>query len=185
MARPREGMREKHSSAEGWEPVHRLHLSPRGSSPCKPPSSTAFCLRVSSPSTAAMSLPWLSQPVQLHSSRHSMACELTPEQCAYKKRYWVFWYEADHRYALPTVAFFLACIILFSVLHVLSIAAPGRWSTSGPWRRAASIGRWASYRRWRIGGWNSQSLAAYLLGGVGVIFFAGKLSHLTPGILES
>ena len=120
-----------------------------------------------------MSLPFLSQPVTLHSNRDPGMCMLTPEQCAYKQRYWVFWYEADHRFALPTIAFFLACIIFFSLVHALNVFAPDSWSKSRPWRRAASAMRWASYRRWRIGNWSTQSLAAYMLGAVAFIFFAG------------
>lgn len=37
-------------------------------------------------------LPILDQPVQFHSSRDPGKCKLTPEQCAYKSQYWVFWY---------------------------------------------------------------------------------------------
>lgn len=121
-----------------------------------------------------MSLPWLTQPVMLHSSRAADMCMLTPAQCAYKNSYWVFWYEADRRYALPTVAFFVACIIAFSFFNVLTALAPDQWTRSGPWRRTAAVSRWASYRRWRIGNWNTQSLGAYLLGGVGFVFFTSK-----------
>lgn len=119
-----------------------------------------------------MSLPFLSQPVVLHSSRDPGMCMMTPEQCAYKQRYWVFWYEADHRYALPTVALFLAYIILFALFNALSALAPKSWKRSGWWNRAASVARYASCRRWRLGGWSTQSLGTYLLGAVGFIFFA-------------
>lgn len=118
-------------------------------------------------------LPFLTQPVVMHSSRDPGMCMLTPEQCAYKTRYWVFWYEADHRFALPTIAFLLATIITFTAVHALNVFAPQSWTKSRPWRRAASVARWASYRRWRIGGWSTQSLGAYMLGAVGFIFFAG------------
>ena len=120
-----------------------------------------------------MSLPWLSQPVTLHSSRDPGMCMLTPEQCAYKQRYWVFWYEADHRYALPTIAFFLACIMFFTIVNVVKSFAPDSWTRSSLWRRSASVARYASYRQWRFGSWSTQSLGAYLLGAVGFIFFAG------------
>lgn len=36
--------------------------------------------------------PLLKTPVLLHSSRDPGNCTLTPERCAYKTRYWVFWY---------------------------------------------------------------------------------------------
>lgn len=36
-------------------------------------------------------LPWLDQPVFLHSSRAD-SCTLTPEQCAYRRGHWRYWY---------------------------------------------------------------------------------------------
>lgn len=120
-----------------------------------------------------MSLPWLTQPVMLHSSRDPGMCDMTPEQCAYKQRYWVFWYEADHRYALPTVGFFVATIIFFTIFHLLSIFAPTSWRSSRPWKRVVSASRLLSYTSWRVGNWNSQSLGTYMLGAVGLIFFLG------------
>ncbi|KAG9251872.1 putative ferric reductase transmembrane component [Emericellopsis atlantica] len=118
-----------------------------------------------------MSLPWLSQPVMLHSSRDPGMCMLTPEQCAYKQRYWVFWYEADHRYSLPTLALFLSTIIVFAVVHALDAYGPDSWTQSKLRRRAAAATRWASYRRWRVGSWSTQSLGTYMLGFVGFVFF--------------
>lgn len=41
-----------------------------------------------------MGLPGLDQPVMLHSSRMDM-CKLTPEQCAYRGRKWVYWYVGN------------------------------------------------------------------------------------------
>ncbi|MBE3042982.1 hypothetical protein IMZ48_10505, partial [Candidatus Bathyarchaeota archaeon] len=108
-------------------------------------------------------------------------CELTPEQCVYKQRYWVFWYEADHRFALPTIAFFLATIIVFSIVHAMNVFAPESWTKSWPWRRAAAVARCASYRRWRFGGWSTQSLGAYMLGAVGFTFFAGQSTRHYDG----
>lgn len=35
-------------------------------------------------------LPWLDQPVTLHSSRAD-TCKLTPEQCAYRRGHWRYW----------------------------------------------------------------------------------------------
>jgi hypothetical protein len=126
-----------------------------------------------------MSLPWLTQPVTLHSSRDPGMCMMTPEQCAYKSRYWVFWYEADHRYALPTIAFFLSTIIFFAIFNALNVFGSRRWTRSKTWRRGASVVRWATYRRWRIGSWSTQCLGAYLLGAVGFIFFAGQSDLLS------
>ncbi|KAF6816110.1 ferric reductase transmembrane [Colletotrichum sojae] len=118
-----------------------------------------------------MSLPWLDQPVMLHSSRDPGMCSMTPEQCAYKTRYWVFWYEADHRYGLPTTAFFLAAIILAALCHFSAVYTPASLRRNPLWLRLVSLGRFVSYTSWRLGGWNSQSLAAYVLGAVGAIFF--------------
>lgn len=36
-------------------------------------------------------MPLVREPLQLHSSRDPGKCKLTPEQCAYKSRYWVYW----------------------------------------------------------------------------------------------
>ncbi|KJZ79977.1 hypothetical protein HIM_00691 [Hirsutella minnesotensis 3608] len=119
-----------------------------------------------------MSRPWLDQPVMLHSSRDAGHCMMTPEQCAYKSRYWVFWYEADHRYGLPTTAFFLATILFFAMFNSLSLLAPRGWRQSGGWLRLVGVSRLFTYKSWRIGRWSSQSMGVYLLGAVGVLFFA-------------
>ncbi|KAJ5247797.1 hypothetical protein N7468_002780 [Penicillium chermesinum] len=116
-------------------------------------------------------VPFLDQPVMLHSSRNPGECTMTPEQCAYKTRYWVYWYEADHRYALPTVAFFMVAIILFAIAHVVSQVSPTRVKASSIWLRPLAFLRYLSYKMWRIAGWNSQSLGVFLLGGAGLIFF--------------
>ncbi|KAK2786143.1 hypothetical protein FQN53_006905 [Emmonsiellopsis sp. PD_33] len=80
-------------------------------------------------------VPWLDQPVMLHSSRDPGECTMTPEQCAYKTRYWVFWYEADRRYGLPTVAFFVVAIILFTIGYWISAYTPQRLKQSAGWSR--------------------------------------------------
>lgn len=127
-----------------------------------------------------MMLPWLTQPVSLHSSRDPGMCMMTPEQCAYKSRYWVYWYEADHRYALPTIALILCTILLFSAIRALNLLVPATWTRSSPWRRAAAASRWASYRRWRFGSWRTQSLGVYMLGLVGLVFFAAMTLAAKP-----
>ncbi|XWW92927.1 hypothetical protein V2A60_000855 [Cordyceps javanica] len=117
-------------------------------------------------------MPLLQRPILLHSSRDPGNCTLTPERCAYKTRYWVFWYEADHVFALPTVYFFLAAIAVFAVGHFASAYAPASVTRRPLWRRAVAGLRFCAYKTWRFGNRNSQSLGAYLLLGVGVIFFA-------------
>ena len=119
-------------------------------------------------------LPWLDQPVLLHSSRDPGECSMTPEQCAYKTQYWVFWYQADHRYALPTVAFFLVAIILFTIAHLITLLCPQRCQRNPIWLRLLSLVRFLSYKSWRIAGWNTQSLGIALLGVAGLIFFLGE-----------
>ncbi|KAL2821211.1 putative ferric reductase transmembrane component [Aspergillus granulosus] len=118
-----------------------------------------------------MSLPWLDQPVMLHSDRDPGMCMMTPEQCAYKSRYWVFWYEADHRYALPTVAFFLVAVALFTIGHWLAVYTPSRLKQTRGWSQLTALFRFMSYRSWRIGQWNTQSLGGLLLAGAGAVFF--------------
>lgn len=110
----------------------------------------------------------------LHSSRDPGKCTMTPEQCAYKNQYWVFWYEADHRYALPTVAFFLVAIVLFTVAHLVTLVFPQRFRTNPMWLRALSLVRFLSYKGWRVAKWNTQSLGVILLGAAGLVFFLGE-----------
>ncbi|KAL3461020.1 ferric reductase like transmembrane component-domain-containing protein [Aspergillus heterothallicus] len=118
-----------------------------------------------------MSLPWLDQPVMLHSDRDPGMCMMTEEQCAYKSRYWVFWYEADHRYALPTVAFFLVAVALFTLGHWCAVYTPNRVKRTAAFSRVTALFRFLSYRNWRIWQWNTQSLGGLLLAAAGAVFF--------------
>lgn len=124
-------------------------------------------------------VPWLDQPVMLHSSRDPGECTMTPEQCAYKLGYWRNWYQADHRFALPTVAFFLVAIGIFSIAHIVTSISPPGVKRSPVWQRAVAICRYLSYKSWRIAGWNSQSLGVFLLGAAGLVFFLGMSSTIT------
>lgn len=109
---------------------------------------------------------------------------MTPEQCAYKQQYWVFWYQADHRYALPTVAFFMVAIILFSIAHVTASITPRSVKKSRIWSRPLAFLRFLSYKSWRTGRWNSQSLGVILLGAAGLVFFLGKKNlALSPTLI--
>ncbi|KAJ5632789.1 hypothetical protein N7490_009128 [Penicillium lividum] len=133
-------------------------------------------------------LPFLDQPVLLHSDRDPGECTMTPEQCAYKHQYWVNWYQADHRYALPTVAFFMVAIILFSIAHITESLTPRSAKKSSIWLRPLAFLRFLSYKSWRIGGWNSQSLGVFLLGAAGLIFFLamtlGPHPYYWPNTME-
>lgn len=126
--------------------------------------------------------PWLDQPVMLHSDREAM-CMMTPEQCALKFSYWVFWYEADHRFALPTVAFFMVAIILFALGNIISSLAPQRLKQTSGWSRLTAVFRVLSYKSWRIGSWNTRSLGTLLLGGAGLVFFLGMTDELGDSAL--
>ncbi|KAM0716250.1 hypothetical protein Q7P37_007695 [Cladosporium fusiforme] len=117
--------------------------------------------------------PWLNQPVMLHSSR-KYTCSLdTQEQCEWQQGYWRFWYEADHRYALPTIAFFMAVIIIFSLIYLLSKLTFRNGTLSRTTARVVALNRYLTQRSFRIDGlnWNSAPLGVLCLGGVGTIFF--------------
>ncbi|CAG8003294.1 unnamed protein product [Penicillium salamii] len=122
-------------------------------------------------SGAMKMVPFLDQPVMLHSSRDPGKCTMTPEQCAYKFSYWVFWYEADHRYALPTVAFFLVAIILFTISRLISKVTPQGLKRKSLWSRLVAGLRFISYKSWNIWGWNTHSLGTYMLAAAGAVFF--------------
>lgn len=116
-------------------------------------------------------IPWLDQPVMLHSDRDPGMCDMTPEQCAYKSAFWRNWYQADHRFALPTVAFFMVAIGIFTIAHILTLIFPRSFQRNPIWSRLVAVTRFLSCKSWRIAGWNTNSLGAYLLGGVGLVFF--------------
>lgn len=117
-------------------------------------------------------LPILNQPVRFHSSRDPGKCKLTHQQCAYKSSYWVFWYKADLVFALPVVYFFIATIAVFAIARYATDFAPPSLTRTSAWRRSVSALRFLSYRSFRVAGRKSQSLGVYLLGAVGVVFFA-------------
>lgn len=97
---------------------------------------------------------------------------MTPEQCAYKQRYWVYWYEADHRYSLPTVALFLVAIALFTLARLTTSSAPRSWKRSSGWTRLTALFRTVFYKKvWFL--WSAQSVGALMLASVGIIFFLG------------
>ncbi|KAF7182083.1 hypothetical protein CNMCM7691_001471 [Aspergillus felis] len=117
-------------------------------------------------------LPWLDQPVLLHSSRKD-TCTLSPEQCAYRRGHWRYWYEADHVYALNTVYFMCATIGVFAIAHFLSRRAPLPVKRSAIWRKMTAAMRYLSYQGYQVPSlryW-SPSLGVMLLGLVGFVFF--------------
>lgn len=97
---------------------------------------------------------------------------MTPEQCAYKQRFWVYWYEADHRYSLPTVALFLVGIALFMLARLIRLFAPRSWKLLSGWTRLMALFRTVCYKKvWFLG--SAQSVGALMLASVGIIFFLG------------
>lgn len=121
----------------------------------------------------SMGTPWLDQPVMLHSSRKYTCSLKQPSQCLYQQGYWRFWYEADHRYALPTVAFFMVAILLFAIPFVVNSIWPKTASKNSANRKVTALTRYLSYRQYRIGklNWNSAPLGVLFLGAAGTIFF--------------
>lgn len=116
-------------------------------------------------------VPFLDQPVLLHSDRDPGECSMTPEQCAYQSSFWVNWYQADHRFSLPTVAFFMVAIGLFIIAHLISLIMPRSAKKNFVWLRPLAFLRYLSYKNWRVAGWNTQSLGVILLGAAGFVYF--------------
>ncbi|KAF2091902.1 ferric reductase [Saccharata proteae CBS 121410] len=119
-----------------------------------------------------MGLPWLDQPVMLHSSREDH-CKYNAEQCAYRDGFWRYWYQADHRYALTVVYFMIAFIAFFAIGNIFSSLPKNRYSSSNIWRRIVACCRYLTYRSFhvRIFDWWSPSLAYILVGLAGTVFF--------------
>lgn len=119
------------------------------------------------------STPWLTQPVLLHSSR-KYTCSLKSDTlCKWQQGYWRFWYEADHRYALPTLAFFMATIILFAIPFLTSKLLRKPPPKIKAVRQLLAIFRYLAYRSYRIRplNWNSAPLGILILGAIGTVFF--------------
>ena len=82
-------------------------------------------------------------------------------------------YEADHRYGVPTVGFFLLTIIVFAIAHLCSSWVPRSVAQSKSARRLTGLARYFSYKSYRIPmlNWNSAPLGILALGAVGTVFF--------------
>ena len=82
-------------------------------------------------------------------------------------------YEADHRYALPTIAFFLATITVFAIAHAFDRLASNQIRSKPVIKVLTAAARFLSYRAYRIPGlnWNSAPLGVLALGLVGTIYF--------------
>ncbi|KAI6909861.1 hypothetical protein KC318_g2798 [Hortaea werneckii] len=117
--------------------------------------------------------PWLYQPVKFHSFRKYICTLNSTEQCEYQQGYWRFWSEADHRYALPTIAFFMAATVLFGIGNLVQEASPGGLFQCRPAKKLIALYRYLSYRSLRIEvlNWNSAPFGILLLAAIGVIYF--------------
>jgi hypothetical protein len=82
-------------------------------------------------------------------------------------------YEADHRYALPTIAFFMATILLFAAAHFFNLWVSDSIRATKAVKLPTAIARFLSYRAYRVPGlnWNSAPLGILLLGAVGTVYF--------------
>ncbi|PWY66840.1 hypothetical protein BO94DRAFT_330991 [Aspergillus sclerotioniger CBS 115572] len=119
-----------------------------------------------------MGLPWLDQPVMLHSSRAD-DCTLTPEQCAYRHGHWRYWYQSDHVYALNTIYFLCATVGVFTILHLISKHSPISFKRSAVWRKSTAAGRYLVYKCFQLPVLRSctYSLGVLLLVLIGAVFF--------------
>ncbi|CAG1997243.1 unnamed protein product [Fusarium graminearum] len=120
---------------------------------------------------------WLTAPIQLTGSRAFTCDGFTEAQCSWYMKRWHFWYIADHVYALPTVAFFMSGIGLFTIGHLISYYVIGLafpiFRGPRPWRMLIAMIRYLSYRGFHVAslGFNSAPIGVLLLGLVGTIFF--------------
>lgn len=117
--------------------------------------------------------PWMDLPMALHAYREYECTFNDTASCEYQTGYWRFWYEADHRYALPTIAFFLVAIILFSFAYLFDLFAPASLRSNSAVKRLTAVTRFLSYRAYRIPAldWNTAPVGVLALGLVGFIFF--------------
>ncbi|ORY67597.1 ferric reductase [Pseudomassariella vexata] len=124
---------------------------------------------------------WLDQPVMLHSSRAD-TCKLTAEQCAYRIGYWRYWYEADHRFALPTVYLFIAAIALCTIAFWSLRLAPSGLRKQAWWQKLVSSVRFIAYRRYEVKalhtGTSSVAVVALLI--IGAAFFLAMTLGPSP-----
>ncbi|KAF2221277.1 ferric reductase like transmembrane component-domain-containing protein [Elsinoe ampelina] len=98
---------------------------------------------------------------------------LTPEQCAYRVGYWRYWYEADHRFGLGTIYFFVIIIAIFALSHLfrLSKRIPSSKVPKSSFLQTTT--RWLSYKGSRLEkiNYNTPPAGVAALGVLGFIFF--------------
>nr|POE80834.1 hypothetical protein CFP56_56907 [Quercus suber] len=118
---------------------------------------------------------WLPSPVMFDSSREFDCDGFDTEQCQYYKHSWRNWYVADWTFALPTVAFFMSTIGVFTIAYVLSqlLALSSKSTNNSILRRGIAAARYLSYRGFHIErvGWSSAPVGVLLLGVLGTVYF--------------
>ncbi|KAE9992665.1 hypothetical protein EG327_008266 [Venturia inaequalis] len=117
---------------------------------------------------------WLTYPLALHGTRAFDCEDLTPDQCAWYKQRWHFWYIADWVFALPTIAFFMSTIGIFIIGHFISrVLGYRRFRGPALWQKLIASIRYLSYRGFHVRAlrWNSAPVGVLLLGLAGVAFF--------------
>lgn len=74
---------------------------------------------------------------------------------------------------MSTVAFFTTAIILFAFVHLFRQLAPKSLLQSRAVRQTTALGRFLSYKAFRVSflNWNTAPIGVLALGGVGAIFF--------------
>ncbi|OJJ95902.1 hypothetical protein ASPACDRAFT_1875446 [Aspergillus aculeatus ATCC 16872] len=117
-----------------------------------------------------MGLPWLDQPVMLHSSRAD-SCKLTAEQCAYRNGHWRYWYQADHVYALNTIYFLCATVGVFMILRMMAKYSPLFLRRTAVWKRATTTGRYLAYKSLPLPVISFPATGVFILIAVGAFFF--------------
>ncbi|KXS99408.1 hypothetical protein AC578_8131 [Pseudocercospora eumusae] len=116
-----------------------------------------------------MGTPWLDRP--LSETYREFTCQFNDTAlCEYESGYWRF---ADHRYALPTVALFLAAIVVFALASIFNHFAPASIHGNAYSRKAKACSRFLSYKTFRISSlnWNSAPIGILSLGAIGAIYF--------------
>ncbi|KXS99405.1 hypothetical protein AC578_8131 [Pseudocercospora eumusae] len=125
-----------------------------------------------------MGTPWLDRP--LSETYREFTCQFNDTAlCEYESGYWRFGMNkhsvatSDHRYALPTVALFLAAIVVFALASIFNHFAPASIHGNAYSRKAKACSRFLSYKTFRISSlnWNSAPIGILSLGAIGAIYF--------------
>ena len=115
-------------------------------------------------------VPWLDQPVMLHSSRADK-CTLSPKDCAYRSGYWRYWYINTIPSNFSLLGKERSVIAVFMLIHIFGRISSSKARSSSPLRRTVASFRYLSYKGFRVGRWSTPSLGVILLLAAGAIFY--------------